>query len=230
VLCTRGERLSSNRAHGEALEWHSARSAFQVDLWASCCRSARCSRSGAVAAAATGLVYIDISDPAGTIKPRGALSSPGYVQGWGADNGRWNLDFADGKTAHALACSSKGCGGGQHRWCSHRRLQSAGRADAVVQLADPVHQLERYGSLRLRAHVSVARIGLLLWRAAPARAAAADQVSLRYLDVTNAAQPALLGTSKFGDGWAWTPAAGTFKGWVGSTFIVGTKACMSSQS
>ena len=38
-----------------------------------------------------------------------------------------------------------------------------------------------------------------------------SQVSLNYLDVTNAAAPALLGTSEFGNGWAWTPAADTFK-------------------
>ena len=28
----------------------------------------------------------------------------GAVTGWGPDNGRWNLDFADGVTAHALGC------------------------------------------------------------------------------------------------------------------------------
>jgi hypothetical protein len=38
-----------------------------------------------------------------------------------------------------------------------------------------------------------------------------SQVSLNYLDVTNAAAPTLIGTSSFGDGWAWTPAASTFK-------------------
>jgi hypothetical protein len=38
-----------------------------------------------------------------------------------------------------------------------------------------------------------------------------DAVSLQYLDVTDPAAPHLLGTSKFGQGWAWTPAAGTFK-------------------
>jgi hypothetical protein len=41
---------------------------------------------------------------------RGSLSFAGYIQGWGADNGRWNLDFADGKTAHALACGQSYCG------------------------------------------------------------------------------------------------------------------------
>ncbi|HMC94465.1 MAG TPA: beta-propeller domain-containing protein, partial [Polyangia bacterium] len=38
-----------------------------------------------------------------------------------------------------------------------------------------------------------------------------DSVSLKYLDVTNPSSPQLIGTSTFGQGWAWTPAAGTFK-------------------
>ena len=33
----------------------------------------------------------------------------GTVQGWGADNGRWNIDFSDGKTARAVACSGQYC-------------------------------------------------------------------------------------------------------------------------
>ncbi|HSS00481.1 MAG TPA: beta-propeller domain-containing protein, partial [Kofleriaceae bacterium] len=48
------------------------------------------------------LQYIDISDPAGSIVPRGAIDVDGMINGWGADNGRWNLDFADGKTAHVI--------------------------------------------------------------------------------------------------------------------------------
>jgi hypothetical protein len=46
--------------------------------------------------AATELLYLDISDPAGAIVKRGAITVDGRAQGWGADNGRWNLDFADG--------------------------------------------------------------------------------------------------------------------------------------
>src|SRR5581483_9930673 len=38
-----------------------------------------------------------------------------------------------------------------------------------------------------------------------------DDVSLKYLDVTDPSKPLLVGTSTFGQGWAWTPAAGTFK-------------------
>ena len=61
----------------------------------------------------TALDYIDISDPAGAITPRGHFEFSGSVQGWGSDNGRWNVDFADGKTAHAIGCADQSCGGQQ---------------------------------------------------------------------------------------------------------------------
>jgi hypothetical protein len=38
-----------------------------------------------------------------------------------------------------------------------------------------------------------------------------SEVAVRMLDVSDATQPKVLGTAKFGDGWAWTPASGTFK-------------------
>jgi hypothetical protein len=38
-----------------------------------------------------------------------------------------------------------------------------------------------------------------------------SSVTLHYLDVSDAAAPVALGTASFGQGWAWTPAAGTFK-------------------
>ena len=41
------------------------------------------------------LQYVDISDPGGAIALRASTQVKGNVQGWGADNGRWNLDFAD---------------------------------------------------------------------------------------------------------------------------------------
>jgi uncharacterized secreted protein with C-terminal beta-propeller domain len=41
-----------------------------------------------------------------------------------------------------------------------------------------------------------------------------SQVALRYIDVTDATKPSVIGTSTFGSGWAWTPAAGTFKAFV----------------
>src|SRR5262249_59333151 len=53
------------------------------------------------------LEYLDISDPGGAIVPRGKITVNGMIQGWGADNGRWNLDFADGKTAHMVGCAGQ---------------------------------------------------------------------------------------------------------------------------
>lgn len=38
-----------------------------------------------------------------------------------------------------------------------------------------------------------------------------SRVKVQYLDVSDATAPSLIGSSSFGDGWAWTPAAGTFK-------------------
>jgi hypothetical protein len=58
------------------------------------------------------LQYLDISDPGGTIVTRGALTVDGTIQSSGADNGRWNLDFSDGVTAHVLGCTDVYCGSG----------------------------------------------------------------------------------------------------------------------
>ncbi|MFI5298570.1 MAG: beta-propeller domain-containing protein, partial [Polyangiales bacterium] len=56
----------------------------------------------------TQLQYVDISDPGGAIALDGAITIHTEVQGWGADNGRWNLDF-DPTTNIARAF---GCGNG----------------------------------------------------------------------------------------------------------------------
>lgn len=205
----------------------------------------------------TELVYIDISDPKGSIAPRGTLSFPGYVQGWGADNGRWNLDFADGKTAHALACGQSYCGSSEALVLAtadfsnpdHPTLSSSisipatgwgatARFDAgrmylspsanyyygnqqqpslplqIWDLADPGKPVLA-GSTQFPGEV---------WNLIPAgdrlfalgneytgEQFTNSQVSLRYVDVSDPKQPTLLSTSKFGNGWAWTPAAGTFK-------------------
>jgi hypothetical protein len=61
--------------------------------------------------AQTDLRYVDISDPKGAISVRGGLTIDSWVSGWGPDNGRWNLDFADNVHAHTIGCSSTYCGG-----------------------------------------------------------------------------------------------------------------------
>lgn len=209
----------------------------------------------------TQLQYIDISDPAGTIKVRGAIDVTGTIQGWSADNGRWNVDFADEHYAHTIACSGSWCGGSD----SHFVLSTVdfGNPDAPV-LASELNiagtswsPTARFDNNRMYLTPSSGyyydgstaktpvQIFDLTDPKAPKLAGSTDidgnvwlfmpsgnrlfalgnqyvasstgpywdssKVSLRYLDVTDATKPSVIGTSTFGDGWAWTPAAGTFK-------------------
>ncbi len=203
----------------------------------------------------TELLYLDISDPAGAIVQRGGITVNGRVEGWGADNGRWNLDFADGKTAHVVGCAGGsvwGCGGqsgyvlatadftnpdapalkselgipstgwgvaarfdGNRLYLSPDSYSSGtgGTPLHVFDLADPA-------APKL---AGTAQIPGTVWNLIPApnlrlfalgndwSGGSGNTVSLKYLDVTTPSQPKLLGTSTFGQGWAWTPAAGTFK-------------------
>lgn len=209
------------------------------------------------------LKYLDISDPAGDIKERGVIAVDGTIQGWGADNGRWNLDFADGKTARAIACSGQYCGS-----------SSSGLVLSIVDFSNPDSPV-RQSSLNIlasswsptarfdtgRMYLSPSDSGCYYNTgtsgpsltpvqifdtsdpAAPHLAGSVNitgqvwlfmpsgnrlfalgndcttstngyygsSVSLGYLDVTDPSAPGLLGTASFGQGWAWTPAAGTFK-------------------
>lgn len=204
--------------------------------------------------AQTELLYLDISDAGGAIVKRGAITVDGRAQGWGADNGRWNLDFADGKTAHVI-----GCGGGQYG-CdgsgylldtvdfsnpdapvlkSKLAIPSTGwsvaaRFDTNRLYLSPDNYSANGNGTPLQVYDTTDPTAPLLagsttipgtvWNILPAPQArifalgndwsnqsSGDSVSLKYLDVSNPASPTLLGTSTFGQGWAWTPAAGTFK-------------------
>ena len=201
----------------------------------------------------TALQYLDISDPNGAIVQRGSISVDGMVQGWGADNGRWNLDFADGATAHVI-----GCGG--ENYCD----DTSGFILSTVDFTNPDHpalvsQLDipatgwsaaaRFDSGRLYlspesgwssgstpfqvydltvpakpALAGTVTIPGSVWNILPApqqrlfalgssdnNSNEGEAVTLTYLDVTNPAAPVRLGTSQFGQGWAWTPATDTFK-------------------
>jgi hypothetical protein len=208
---------------------------------------------GRVSEGKTSLLYLDISDPGGEIVQRGSLAVDGWVNGWGVDNGRWNLDFADGKTAHVLGQSSIYGGSGYvlstvdfsnpgapvldsamtiagTGWSAAARfdtnrlyLSPAGgyTSDGSGTTPFQVFDLSNPRAPRLAGTVTVPGT---VWNLLPApgsrifalgndyqRAGQGDPVTLHYLDVTNPAAPALLGTSTFGQGWAWTPAAGTFK-------------------
>ncbi|MDB4965905.1 MAG: hypothetical protein JWN44_1594 [Myxococcales bacterium] len=206
--------------------------------------------------AQTELLYLDISDPQGAIVQRGAITVEGRANGWGADNGRWNLDFADGKTAHLVGCAGGqyGCNGNGYvldtvdfsnpnapvlkskldipstGWSIAARFDAgrmylspengyygsnnSGTPFQVYDLADP-------SAPKL---AGTATIPGTVWNILPAPQQrifalgndwnggnSGDSVSLKYLDVTNPSAPKLIGTSTFGQGWAWTPAAGTFK-------------------
>ncbi len=208
----------------------------------------------------TQLMYLDISDPGGQIVQRGSLRVAGQVQGWGADNGRWNLDFADGQIAHVVGCSA-----GTYGYCDG----TSGYVLSIADFSNPdapalASQLvipstgwsvaARFDTGRLYLSPQTYDYGTgatatpflvydlttpsapflagtldisgNIWNILPAPSSRlfalgsqytygtsvnGSAVALQYLDVTNPAAPQLLGTSTFGSGWAWTPAAGTFK-------------------
>jgi hypothetical protein len=206
-------------------------------------------------ATGTELRYLDISDPGGAIVEDAAIVVPGLANGWGADNGRWNLDFADGKTAHVIGCQV-----GFYGYCDG----SSGYVLSTVDFTDPHRPAlaselvvpatgwnvaARFDSGRLYLSpdtgwwvsggttpfqvydltdpkaprlAGTVQIPGSVWNILPAPSArlfalgnnssnSGSTVSLSYLDVTNPAAPSSLGTASFGNGWAWTPAAGTFK-------------------
>ena len=201
--------------------------------------------------AKTDLAYLDISDPGGTIVERGTIEVDGSIEGWGADNGRWNLDFADGKTAHVLGCAGSvyGCGQGyvlatadfsnpdKPAIASTLSIPAtngwtpATRFDGTRMYLSPTNYAPAGGTTPLEIYdvsnpaapalAGQTQIPGSVWLMIPSgnqlfalgqdNTFNASQVSLKYLDVTNASSPKLLGTSNFGDGWAWTPAASTFK-------------------
>ncbi len=211
------------------------------------------------------LMYLDNSDPAGDIRERGQLIVEGTVQGWGADNGRWNLDFADGKTAHALACVGQYCSGTSGltlstvdfsnadaptlastlsipasswsptaRFDGNRMYLSPSQSGCyyysdTAQSATPVQIYDLSDSTAPRLAGSVQLDGQI-WLFMPAGHrlfalgtdcpssgdAYGSDVTLGYLDVTNATAPTVIGSARFGEGWAWTPAASTFKAFTKS--------------
>jgi len=207
--------------------------------------------ASAGAAGQTSLLYLDISDPGGTIVQRGSLAVDGRVNGWGADNGRWNLDFADGKTAHIIGQVGNYNGGymlstvdfsnpdapvlDSALTIAHTGWSAAARFDTNrLYLSPETGYYDGSGTTPFQVFdLSIPRAPKLagtvtvpgsVWNILPApgsrifalgndyrTSGEGASVSLQYLDVTDPAQPKLLGTSTFGQGWAWTPAAGTFK-------------------
>ncbi len=210
------------------------------------------------------LDYIDISDPGGNILRRGSVTFAGSIQGYGTDNGRWNIDFADQKTAHALACGTTYCGSGQGLVLATADFSVPEQPTLVSRMPIPANSWApavRFDGNRMYlspqdnywyqgsgvAATTPIQIYDLSDSTAPALAGSVDvtgqiwnftpagnrlfalgnsyqstadaygsQVQLHYLDVSDPAAPKALGTAAFGKGWAWTPAAGTFKAFTKS--------------
>jgi hypothetical protein len=206
-------------------------------------------------AARTELAYLDISDPGGTIVPRGSITVDGAIQGWGADGGRWNLDFADGRRAHVVGCAGPyWCGGDggyvvsavdfgdpdapallsdldipapgwsiAARFVGDRLYLAADGAAPYGDGATPFMVVDLSDPQALRVAGSATLPGTT-WNLLPGAGEtifalgndwgpdlSGSSVTLSYVDVADAGHPDLLGTARFGEGWAWTPAAGTFK-------------------
>jgi hypothetical protein len=220
----------------------------------------------------TELVYLDISDPAGAIRQRGSINVDGTVQGWGADNGRWNLDFADAKTAHTIGTTNTNGGSGyvlatvdfsnpdtpvldstlaiaSGGWTPAARFDqladASGTITGVRMYLSPTYYyysasgattpLQVYDLTDPKAPALAGQTTIPgnVWLMLPSgnqlfalgqdSTSSSTQVSLKYLDVTKASTPALIGTSEFGSGWAWTPAADTFKAFVRGTTLDGSQ-------
>lgn len=203
------------------------------------------------------LEYLDISDSSGAIVPRSTIEVDGLLNGWSADNGRWNIDLL-GDKASVLTCAGMEygyCNGQQgynlttidyanpaapqklatlpiasKGWAATARF-NLGRMylsprDDYGQNGNQGTPLEIY-DVSQPATPTLAgstTIDGAVWLFVPSgldrlfvlgneygNGYSSSQVALRYVDVADPTQPKLLGTSKFGEGWAWTPAAGTFK-------------------
>jgi len=208
------------------------------------------------------LSYLDISDPGGQIVERGSVVVPGSVQSWGADNGRWNLDFADGALAHVVGRTYDYNGGANNglsistadfsnpdqpkltgnlqapmpgwdatarfdgtrlyltpmNWgCSYVDGQATGSLRTpldVYDLADPAMP-RKLGTSSIEGQISLLVPNgdhlFALGNKYDCSQGYQSPVSLAYFDMTDPTQPKALGSADFGAGWAWTPAAGTFK-------------------
>ncbi len=188
---------------------------------------------------------------------RGSVQVDGVVDSNGADEGRWSLDFADGKTAHVIGCSAGqyGCGGTDGSYVLATADFSNPDAPVVdSELSIPATGLERprprfdsgrmyltpdpdgYGGANTPLEIfdlsnpaapvlaGQTQVPGTVWLMVPSgnqlfalgsapqsNAQDSSQLALNYVDVTNAASPTPIGTSMFGEGWASTPAEGTFK-------------------
>lgn len=210
------------------------------------------------------LRYLDISDPGGTIVERGSVVVQGSIQSWGADGGRWNLDFADGKTAHVVGRTYDYSSGASNNglsistadfsdpsapvvtgslqapmpgWDATARFDGARlylspnswgcsfdtSGNAIGNLRTPLDvydlsdaaQPRKLGTGAIDGQISLMipngdRL-FALGNVYDCTNGYKSPIALSYFDMTDPTQPRSLGSAEFGKGWAWTPAAGTFK-------------------
>lgn len=214
----------------------------------------------------TDLRYLDISDPGGAIKVRGSVTIDSNVSGWGPDNGRWNIDFADGVHAHSVGCTSNTyCGGSGDTYAlttvdftnpdapqlsSDLPISNLGWSAAARFDVDPagsyahlylspsgyygngssnstplyIYDLSKPAAPKLVGQTSLdGNIWLFMPQGNQVFALGngsgnggeeGQPVEVQYVDVTNPAAPKNLGQVNFGSGWAWSPAADTFKAFI----------------
>jgi hypothetical protein len=200
----------------------------------------------------TSLQYVDISDPGGAIHLRGSITVNGAVTGWGPDNGRWNLDFADGARAHTLGCRDAYCGGAGDAYVlstvdfsnpdapallSSLPIANLGWSAAALfsgtslylspsnnyygggtttpfflyDLSNPTAP-RLAGQTTLDGSIWLYRPdGAKLFSVGSANGSTSSQVEVQYLNVSDPAAPQVVGSTRFGNGWAWSPASSTFK-------------------
>jgi hypothetical protein len=211
------------------------------------------------------LEWINITNPSGAIEPKGSFEVDGLLQGWSADNGRWNVNL-EGNTAEVITCAASQynyCNGNEgynlttvdftdpnapklqgklaipgKGWAATARFHNnrmylsprEGYYSSGTQQPTPVevYDLTDKASPKLAGSTTINGAVWLFMPMGTDRLFAlgneygqsgsgyysSSQVSVRYLDVADAANPKLIGTSSFGSDWAWTPAAGTFKAFV----------------
>ncbi|MBN9161157.1 MAG: beta-propeller domain-containing protein, partial [Myxococcales bacterium] len=203
--------------------------------------------------------YFAFSQLDGALIPMGTFEVDGLLNGWSADNGRWNIDL-DGTTASVITCAGadygycRGQGGYKVTtidFSNPASPQKLGTLDipskgwaATARFANKRMYLSpREGAWSPNGQQQPTPVEIydLSTPAAPALAGStsingavwlfmpmgtdrlfalgneygngysSSKVALRLLDVSDATRPTVIGTSTFGDGWAWTPASGTFK-------------------
>jgi hypothetical protein len=209
----------------------------------------------------TRLSYLDISDPGGAIALRGSALVPGSLQTYGADNGRWNLDFADEHYAHVVAAATNYSSTTQPLYVStvdfgnpdapvltgslsvpNLGYSATARFDSgrlylspnswgcydtqgnpVSSVQTPLHVFDvsnptqpvELGSTMLDGEISLMMPNgnnlFALGNTYDCTTYASSPMALAYLDLSDPTHPHSLGTADFGKGWAYTPAAGTFK-------------------